>query len=1195
MRRLFPDCVSFPRRTLVSILILVAAGPLPTLCAAITTTGIVDPADPIAWTSSTDGYIGSSADGSLVVDLGSDLYSRYGYIGFSPGVTGHVTIDGSGSTWTNRTVESHLYIGSSGNGTLDIIGGAAVSNTVGEIGYNAGSTGEVTVDGDGSTWTNNGDLYVGHAGSGTLNISGGAAVSVAGTTFVAYETGSTGSIEFGSGGGTLTTKSLRVSSSQVLGSGTINTRGLLTDVDLRFDATHGLNQMLSLNPGSGQSITVVLDMASAPSSNGELGAGYQGNGVLTIQDGIAVNSTFGWLGYRSGSTGTAKVAGNGSKWNNSSDLFIGNSGSGTLNIADGGAVSNTAGYVGNNAGSTGNVTIDGTGSIWTNNGDLYVGISGSGTLNIADGGAVSSWVAHIGQLSGAMGVVTVDGEGSKWVNGAGLYVGDSGDGTLNITGGGSVRNTYCNIGSSRGATGKVTIDGTGSTWTNSLLSVGDSGNATLSITGGGTVSSATGAIGFGSRSVGTVSVDGPGSMWAAGSLDVGHTGDGTLTVVRGGTVSTITAYIGSSGRVVIDGADSTWTNSFDLHINNPLNGTLQINGGATVTVAGTTYVSNDAGSSGTISFGSGSGTLTTGSIVAAPGQFSGTGTINSAGLVSDVNLMFDATDSLVQTFTFNSQPGQNVTLSLDMASDPSSNGDLGAGYRSYGVLTIQNGIAVVSKNGYVAYEAGSMGAVTVKGTASSWINQYQLYVGNSGSGTLRILSGGAVSNGYGYIGFGSSSTGEVTVKGTGSKWINGGELAVGYEGSGTLTIADGGAVSNSDGCIGRYATGLVTIDGTDSKWNNSGRLYVSSGSLKISNGGTVTCSYGQIGSDSYASCQVTVDGAGSQWINSDNLYIGKLGTSTLAITSGGIVRCKDAYIGGSTPSTMVTVDNTGSQWINSGRLEISTNGALTIASGGIVTATNVSIRGQSLLAIDVGSGSQLTVGGGTGAFSNSGTVRITAGVGAMANAAYSPISAGTWSGIGVYQPIGGTWDGASHVFTVSGVELGTSGTPVVIDLLSKQRVLIDDTDTGWTIGASFSPTANSTPLTFTATPVGEETLTQLLDLLPAGESVMGAWEFAADGGYTSGSPVYLSFDSGSDQDGQDLLVWHYDGTDWSPYAANDLTCDGTYASFAVTSFSGYAVTAAPTPEPTPLALLAMGLLSACIYLGQRRWAAAARR
>ena len=159
---------------------------LPTARAGISYTGDIDPADPADWDSSTDGYVGKTADGILTVDDGSDLLSKNCYIGYNSGVTGEVTITGTGSTWASS--ESIVpvitsYVGYFGNGTLNITSGAAVSHpSVLCIGYNAGSTGQVTVDGVGSTLTPyhsfaSSVIHVGLFGSGTLNITNGGTVS----------------------------------------------------------------------------------------------------------------------------------------------------------------------------------------------------------------------------------------------------------------------------------------------------------------------------------------------------------------------------------------------------------------------------------------------------------------------------------------------------------------------------------------------------------------------------------------------------------------------------------------------------------------------------------------------------------------------------------------------------------------------------------------------------------------------------------------------------------------------------------------------------------------------------------------------------------------------------------------------------------------------------------------------------------
>ena len=77
-----------------------------------------------------------------------------------------------------------LRVGVSGTGTLTIQNGGTVSSALGIIAVNAGSTGAVTVDGAGSSWTNSGSLYVGSGGSGTLTIRNGGAVSNGGGSYL---------------------------------------------------------------------------------------------------------------------------------------------------------------------------------------------------------------------------------------------------------------------------------------------------------------------------------------------------------------------------------------------------------------------------------------------------------------------------------------------------------------------------------------------------------------------------------------------------------------------------------------------------------------------------------------------------------------------------------------------------------------------------------------------------------------------------------------------------------------------------------------------------------------------------------------------------------------------------------------------------------------------------------------------------
>ena len=182
-----------------------------------------------------------------------------------------------------------------------------------------------------------------------------------------------------------------------------------------------------------------MDMSNA--YNGALGQGYQSAGSLTIQDGIAVRSKAGYLGYKSGSSGVATVSGTssagiGSYWFIEDVLFVGYSGDGTLSITCGGSVSAVS-VIGYASTSSGTVTVSGPASKYM--GDIVVGGSGSGSLSITNGGSViADFSCFLGDSSGSSGTATVDGIGSTWTNNEHLYVGNSGSGTLNITNGGLV-------------------------------------------------------------------------------------------------------------------------------------------------------------------------------------------------------------------------------------------------------------------------------------------------------------------------------------------------------------------------------------------------------------------------------------------------------------------------------------------------------------------------------------------------------------------------------------------------------------------------------------------------------------------------------------------------------------------------------------------------------------------------------------
>jgi len=574
-------------------------------------------------------------------------------------------------------------------------------------------------------------------------------------------------------------------------------------------------------------------------------------------------------------------------------------------------------------------------------------------------------------------------------------------------------------------------------------------------------------------------------------------------------------------------------------------------------------------------------------LLAGPALMIGSGsradTINWQGTTGNWSTASNWLDTNNQS---NRVPGSSDNAYIDnggtaqIAGGSAAASNLYVGYSGCGNLAVTNGGVLSDTLGCVGNNTGSTGVVTVDGVGSQ-ANLY--YVGYSGNGTVHITNGGRL-NGPCPIGYNPSSIGVITVDGVDGvcSWWNGGPNAVvGYSGSGTLAITNGALASSGAWIIGRNAgsTGSVTVDGTCSTLNagtsfvvgelGNGTLSVTNGGLVAGTGSTTNIATGLTGTKGV----VTVNGNGSSWTNAGTIDSGvpNRATGILNITDGGLVSSAGYLAVGLTD--VVNVDGIGSKWTNTGSLTIT--GTASITNSGAVTATGVLVYNSSLLAMDVGHGSLLTVGGGSGTITNNGTVRISAAPNTAAGT-YQPILAGSWTGNGTVQALGGAWNSANDTFTVQAPQAGTPGSPVTINQRTTQSVTVNDTTTGWAVAASFGATTTDSSLTITATAVAGQALSSLQSLLntSVGAAVLNGWTFTPGAGYTQGEPAYLSLDVGPGFNVSELNVWHYDGSVWTAYTPTDLTYDGTYANFTVTGFSGYAVSS--VPEPTSLALLAMG-------------------
>lgn len=277
------------------------------------------------------------------------------------------------------------------------------------------------------------------------------------------------------------------------------------------------------------------------------------------------------------------------------------------------------------------------------------------------------------------------------------------------------------------------------------------------------------------------------------------------------------------------------------------------------------------------------------------------------------------------------------------ASTWTNTGDLVVGQSGSGSLTILNGGKVSSQTGYIAGDLGSQGTVTVSGvdgngSASSWTNAGDLYVGYSGTGILNILAGGRVSNVGGRIDGG----GNALVSGQGSSWQNSGRLTVDL---GTLRVEDGATVSSADGIVGSSGQGNVVLTGVGTAWTNTGQFTVGSfdvGILRIEAGAVVTSNQGYIGANSTGT--VTVTGAGSKWSMSPyNLTIGNIGTGSLTVENGGLVRAEDGVqlgVASGSSGTLLLQGPTNNRGVLETRRIFGGDGAASVTfDGGLLRAT----------------------------------------------------------------------------------------------------------------------------------------------------------------------------------------------------------------------------------------------------------------
>ncbi|WP_260294430.1 autotransporter domain-containing protein [Sedimenticola hydrogenitrophicus] len=268
---------------------------------------------------------------------------------------------------------------------------------------------------------------------------------------------------------------------------------------------------------------------------------------------------------------------------------------------------------------------------------------------------------------------------------------------------------------------------------------------------------------------------------------------------------------------------------------------------------------------------------------------------------------------------------------------------------------------------------------------------------------------------------------------------------------------------------GTTETVIGTGGGTQtSPWNIGGAspyfLYVGktgTGTLTISNGGTVNSAHTSVGHATGSSGDVTVTGNDSNLTSTTyGFWVGNYGTGTLTIEGGGVVAGDYIYIGPQTGANgTVTVTGAGSTVTLTGGAPLligsNGNGELTIADGATVTTPNVT----DIARTGAGSTGTLNVGAASGDAAvaagtlNSPSVVFGAGTGKIVfnhtNSGYTFSSA--ISGNGTIDHLAGetTQSGNSSSFT--GTTTVSGGTLLVNGAIANSTITMN---TGGTLGGS---------------------------------------------------------------------------------------------------------------------------------------------
>ena len=348
------------------------------------------------------------SDLRVAVEAGSKGSSDFGGV-----TTGYGPFGGS------VTIEGNFYVGAAGTAT-SLIDSGATTTVDGDllIGDLAGSSGDLTVTGDGTSLIIHGSAYIAGDGVGALAISNGGGAKVGGDLDEAVYAGSSSTTDIGDAGATLT----------IDGDYNVGEYGTATDT-IGGGVTVAVGGAIDIGvQASGVGSVTVSDQGSTlQGGSGDVIIGIEGAGALTVKNqGMLIANGDVIVGAQATGTGTVTI-----------DI------GGTADIGGSLTIGQEPTGPGESAFGTGDVKVDGSGSKLTaaditvgglapdqanpNNGEngIWTYVGGVGALEVSDDASVMTagdLTLQVKTETGDSGVLTADG-GIGITSGGGVEVG----------------------------------------------------------------------------------------------------------------------------------------------------------------------------------------------------------------------------------------------------------------------------------------------------------------------------------------------------------------------------------------------------------------------------------------------------------------------------------------------------------------------------------------------------------------------------------------------------------------------------------------------------------------------------------------------------------------------------------------------------------------------------------------------------